>query len=363
MSKTSFFRRLFILAIMVSSLCLTVLPQESDISFEMKKWEVISNQLRRFLDDPFAAYDEIRKIDDLFYWTNIYVEIYGGRYIEELFSRHFKVEDVDHRALNLIYYLLDKFSLPANNWEHAGIKPIVSRLVEIIKSRPDWFFKELVARPDWKKLLRLIALKRSADLKQCCAVISDPAIRTEVLNLLEELEEEKRTEVQRWEEFLQDPIANFDKIKNIYFLCSVMTVRDRMYVDENKNLPMGYFSPGAIADYIRENPDEQKIEILLHMISHCTTSGVESYVIVELGSEIFFEYPELFSRCLAKYRQWRSIVYLISVFLYYRDPGYNKIISSLGKSKFESELKSQLYFLGPLVEKKKEEREKAIAKK
>lgn len=342
--KKSFMERILILTIILSSSYLSAYPQELDISVEMKKWELIANQLSYFLADPIAGFPDIRKIDDLFYWTSVYVEIYGGDYIEELFSRHFKVKDIDARGLNIIFYLLDKYSFPANT----EIKPIIRRIVEIIKARPEWFFRELVIRPDWKKLLRLITLDKSADLKHYCAVISDSYIKAELLSYLEELEEEKRTEVQRLEEFLIDPIGNFYKIKNIYFLCSTMAIRDRMYVDENKNLPDGYFSPGVIEDYIKENPDEIKVEILLHLISHCTTLGFESYVILELGSEIFFKYPELFARCLSNYQEWRSIVYLVSGFLYYRDPGYNKILSSLGKTEFESELKSQLVFLRSL---------------
>mgnify|MGYP000950799820 CR=1 FL=1 len=340
---------IFILIIFVSDLPAF---QELNFSDEFKKWEVVSHQLQEFLNDPVANFSEVKKIDDLFYWTNIYVEINGGRYVNELFSRHFKVEDIDSQTLDIIYYLLDKYSCPSNWWNFAGIKPIISRLVEAIEAKPRLFFEDLLKRNDWKKYLKLIALDKDANLNRYCAAVPDPDVRAELLNYLNELEDEKRTEVQRLEEFLKDPENNFDKIKNIYFICSTMAVRDRGYVDENKNLPDEYFSPGIIFDYIKEDPDDRKIEILLHMIAHCTTSGLEPYVITELGAEIFFEYPEIFARGLSEHKNWKSIVYLISAFLFYRDPGYKEIISRLGNTDFENNLKSQLNFLSYLNESK-----------
>jgi hypothetical protein len=347
MDKRPFIMQTSILALAIFFSCLYAFP-ESNVDAEREDWDVISSRLRCFLNDPFTNISDIEKIDDLFYWTMIYTKVYEGGYVNELFSRHFMVNDIDCKALDIIYFLLVEYSCPTNRWEDAGIEPILSRIIEVIKAKPVWFFNDLVKRASWKNFLRLIALDRTVDLNHYCAAVPDPDIRAEILGFLNELEIEKRSEVQRLEEFLKDPVNNFDKIKDIYFLCSVMTVRDRGYVDQNRNLPAEYFSPGFIADYIKEDPDEKKIEILLHIISHCTTPGLETEVIMELGAEVFYEHPGLFARCLSKHRVWRSIVYLISYFLSYRDPGFRKVINGLGNTDFENELKAQLNFLSNL---------------
>jgi len=94
--------------------------------------------------------------------------------------------------------------------------------------------------------------------------------------------------------------------------------------------------------------DEKKIEILIHLISHCTTSGHYPEVIMEGGARAFLKYPRLFASCLSKYRGWRSIVYLLSYFLENEDPGLRRLTSILGNTNFECELKGQLAFLNSI---------------
>jgi len=326
--------------------------QEPGINSECENWASISNTLRCFLEDPLANYSDLVQIEDLYYWINIYTEIYGGNYLAELFSKHFQVNKIDSQTLDVIFYLLIKYSRPSN-WD---IKQITERVIEVIESKPQWFARELINRSDWKEILRLIALNRTSSLKYYFSYIQYQEQRANVLGFLDELEAKKRTEVQRLEEFLKDPVNNFDKIKDIYFICSVMALHDWSYINEDKILPPEHFSPGIIADYIKENPDEKKIDLLIHMISSCTTAGLESEVIMELGSGVFLEHPGLLAKCLSKYKGWRSIVYLISDFLYHKDPGFKKVINSLGNSDFENRLKSQLNFISSVIEKKHEMR-------
>ncbi|MDI6699584.1 MAG: hypothetical protein QME85_11730 [Candidatus Saccharicenans sp.] len=326
--------------------------QEPEVSVTKENWKEISSRLSRFLAAPTANFADIKKIEDLSYWTDVYDEINGGSYIKALFSRHFKVEDIDNTSMEIIYYLLNEFAYPANWWEDYGIKPIIKRIIEITKAKPEWFFEDLVKRDCWKQYLRLILLDGSNELKRFLDFIPSSYSKQEILNFIEIYEEEKRTEVQRLEEFLLNPIDNFELIKNIYCICSVMYTRDKLYIDENKNLPDEYFSAGVIEDYIRESPDEEKIKILIHLILHCIPSGVYPYVLAELGSEMFFEYPELFARSLSVYKRWRSIIYGLKEFIFARDPGYKKVISRLGKTEFEKKLKDELIFLSSLIEKK-----------
>lgn len=325
-------------------------PKSTLIS-EEENWLIISNSLQCFLKDPMTNYQRIEEIEDLFYWTNVYVEIYGGDYIRELFARHFQVRDIDSKKLDIILSLLIKYSWPPN-WDDVGMKPIVSRIVEIIKDRPIWFFKELINRLDWKEILRLIALDKTVSLRDYFVRIPYQDIRAELISALEEIEIEKKTEVQRLEEFLKDPINNFDKIKNIFFLCSAMAIHDWSHINKDKILPEEENSLAIISNFIEEKPDEKKVDILLHLISHCTTWGYEPEIIMELGAKVFVQNPVLFARCLSKHKGWRSILYLISYFLSYEDPGFRTIINRLGNSNFENNLKSQLDFLSFIEEKR-----------
>jgi len=333
---------------LVMPISLSYFIPEPTITSEEENWAFISNVLRCFLEDPMTNYSNIEQIEDLFYWTNIYAEVYDVAYVRELFTRHFQVKKIDSKTLDVIFLLLIKYSWPPNNWDDVGIKPIVSRIVELIEDRPVWFFYELINRSDWKEILRLIALNKTIYLRDYFDYIPDRDPKADILGFLDELENNKKTEVQRLEKFLKDPVNNFDQIKDICFLCSIMALRDWRYINEDKILPPEYFSPGVISDYIETDTDEKKIEILIHLISHCTTGGLEPEVIMETGAKVFLEHPTLFASCLSKSRGWRSIVYLLSYFLNYRDPGFSRLTSILGNTNFEYELKGQLIFLSSI---------------
>lgn len=326
--------------------------QEREVSVSTENWNDISTRLSRFLADPVVNFPDMKIIEDLSYWTNIYDEINGGSYIKTLFSRHFKAEDIDESLMDMIYYLLSAYTYPANWWDDYGIKPIIGRILEVIKAKPEWFFKDLVKRDCWKDHLKLILRHNLSDAKSYLDLVSDASTRQEILSFIEIYEDEKRTEVPRLEAFLIDPANNFDKIKDIYSICSVMYIRNMLYLDENKNLAAEYDSVGIIENYIRESPDGEKIKILIHLLLNCNPYGREAYVFAELGSEMFYENTELFARSLSGYRMWRSILYSIHGFLYYRDPGYKKVIGRLGNTEFEKKLREELVFLSSLAQKK-----------
>lgn len=326
--------------------------QEREVSVSTENWAEISSRLNRFIADPVANFDNIKIIEDLSYWTDIYDEINGGSYVKALFSRHFKAEEINESLMDVIYYLLSAYAYPANWSDDYGTKPIISRIIEVIKAKPEWFFKDLVKRDHWKQHLRLTLWDKSLDLRKHLSFLGDPYARQEILGFIELYDSEKRTEVERLEDFLIDPINNFERIRDVYCICSVMYTRDKLYVDKNKNLPDEYFSAGVLEDYIRESPDDKKVKLLIHLITHCIPSGVYPYVFTELGSEMFYEHTELFARSLSEYRIWRSVLYRIHGFLFYRDPGYKKVIERLGKTEFEKKLKEELVFLSGLAQKK-----------
>lgn len=327
--------------------------EKAEKAGEEENWALISEWLKGFLINPYSNFYLIEKIDDLFYWTTIYVDFFGVDYVNELFSNHFKVKELDKNSLDIIYSLLEKYSYPSNRWERSGIKPIVSRIVEFMRARPDDFLLDLIHRPNRKQILKLIRLDPQFEINLNCFGQANSEAEEEIFRILNELEKEERSQLQRFEEFLKDPVNNFEQVADIYFICSTMARRDRLYVNENKILPDEYFSPGVIEDYLRKDPDERKIRILIHLISSCTTPGVESYVIAELGSEIFVENPKLFARVLKQNRAWRSIIYLISDLIYSRDPGFKSLQEKLGNEEFELLLKDQLKFLSKVIEKRK----------
>lgn len=352
MIKKKFFSQLTIAICFLSISFFRMLAQESRNS-EEEAWTMISSDLECFLIDPVANFHLIKRVDNLNYWTFVYRNLKGNNYLEKLFSKQFSISDIDETKLGVILHLLKAFSSPTS---YRALEPIISRIIEISSAKPEWFARNLLLRDDWREIARLIIkadieniLGQRKGLIDILSDLKDPEITEELKDLFNELDNEKRNEFDRFEEFMKDPAGNLDKIKDIYNLCAVMGNRDMLYLDEHKVLRPENNSILLLQDWIKKDTDERKIKVLFHLMNHCD-SAYHSEVIGGIAEDVFLECQPKFVSALKNEPNWRSIMLAVSYGLYYKDKELKRTLCTLGNSDFEMRMKSQLEFLRKYID-------------
>jgi hypothetical protein len=333
-------------------LILPLFAQNSLVS-ESVTWLRVSNYLDCFLVDPVKNFALIEGVNELEYWTLIYNQIRNKNYLYELFSTRFSVSDIDEAKLGVIFHLLKAYtSLAAYHFP----KPIISRIIEISAARPDWFGRKLLLRKDWREITRLIMAADTGSfegqkrgLRETLSDVHNQDIKNELTSFFNELENEKKSEIIRFEEFMKDPAANLDRISDIYNLCATMNEYEVDHLDENKVLLPKYNSLLVLGEWIKCEINEKKIKVLFHLLNHCSSAYHED-MLMDIAITIFFEHEPIFVLALKDEPTRRSIIAGLSDFLPDRKEHFSKTLGILGSSEIELKIRSQLEFLAKISE-------------
>jgi len=324
-------------------------PINNDDS-ESETWSLISNYLDRFMADPAAGFPLLEKIDDLSYWTVIHNRHHRKSYVSELFSTQFEIADIDRLELDIVFYLLKAYTSPAS---YEFPKPIIARIIDISKAKPEWFSRNLIARGDWRTLLRLMveadkestAGPREAGIS--VAAYLDKRMSREVVDFFNELDNEKKSELGRFEEFMMDPSGNLNKVENIYNLCSTLNQYEMLHLDENGWLQDKDNSTLTLENWILSETNEKKVQVLFHLLTHCI-SAYHREELTDTAITVLFEHPVLFVSTLKNEPKWRSIIGGLSDYLPDANEHFVKTMSMLGNSDMDMKVRSQLEFLGKM---------------
>ncbi len=317
-------------------------------NFEEESWVTISNRLNCFLSDPISNLPLIEGIEDLEYWTLIYCSITKKDYLSDVVSKHFSANDIDEVKLDAIFRLLKIY---ASSTSYERLKPIISRIIDISSTQPEWFARNLLLRDDWRWITRLI-IKADIEniigprkgLRDILSGLGDNESKNKFIELFVELDTEDKNMIEGFNEFMKDPSANLDKIASVYNICSLMSRHDDIHLDEDKILGPKYNSILVLQSWIRQDTNERKIKVLFHLLNRCD-SAYHQEVMISTSIDLFFEHQDLFISALKKEPHWRLIMLNLSFFLYDRDKEFVRSISNLGSSDFEAKMKSQLEFL------------------
>jgi len=315
-----------------------------------KRREVLES-LKLFLLDPEANFSRIEKVDDLNYWTMIYELIEGENYVEKLFFGQFKVSNIDENRFNIICSLLLKYSIDPNPY-YGPIAVIVDRLAEIMQSRAEWFFDNLVKQPEWTEIIRFIWARNRDKLLENIDGLKDTNRKKELLQYLDYLKEELNEEYKWFELFLKEPGKYASEAKNIHNWGRIIGRYEQNHLDEKKTLLPQNNPILILSEWISDNMDETKIKVLLILLQHLT-SGYHAEVISDLGAKVFMEHPQLFINGLKDYRHWKFLLFRIShdvyYYIYIKEKNLGDIIRSIGSGRFEEEVKEELRFMIGLV--------------
>lgn len=322
----------------------------SDQNIDGRRSEVLES-LKSFLVDPEANFPRIEKIEDLNYWTLIYSLIEDKNYIEELFSKHFQLSGIDENKLNIMFNLLLRYSIDPNPY-YGPIALIIDRLIDIMQNRPEWFFENLMKQPEWKEIIRFIWAKDKDKFREYINGLEDRNKKKEFLRRLSELEEETREEYKWLELFLKEPGKYAGDADNIHFWGTIIGYYEQNHLDENKTLLPQYNPILILSDWIKNDPDESKLKVLFVLLQNLT-SGYHAEIISDTGAKVFIEHPRLFINCLKDYRQWKYLLFRISYDVYYhiytKEKRLEDILSFIGNSEFETEVKEEIRFIIGLV--------------
>jgi hypothetical protein len=327
-----------------------LLALELDQKPDENRREVLET-LKIFLADPEGNFSKIEKVDDLNYWTMIYELIEGENYVEELLSGQFKASDIDENRLNIICSLLLKYSFSPNPYD-GPIAVIVDRLSDIMQSRPEWFFDNLVRQPEWKEIIRFIWAKNRDKLWENINGLKETNRKKELLQYLDYLKEELNEEYKWFELFLKEPGKYACEAKNIHNWGRIIGYYEQNHLDEKKTLLPKSNPILILSEWISDNTDETKIKVLLILLQHLT-SGYHAEVISDLGAKLFIEHPQLFINGLKDHRHWKFLLFRISYDIYYniyiKKKNLEDILRNIGSSRFEDEVREELSFMVGLV--------------
>ncbi len=304
---------------------------------EEATWTRNSSYLDAFLADPIAHVPILERMDDLYYWTLVYGEIKGIPFMmRELFSKKLLANDVNEAKLDAILRLLKAYSSPLS---YELIRPIISRIIEIASTRPEWFARNLLSRDDWREIFRLIAKGdiehfsgMRGGLKDILLDMEDGENKKKLTDSFAEIENEERRDSEKLSEFIRDPSKGLDGIEKIYDLCHTM---GPMHLSHSFDL---------LTSWIVKEPDEYKVAVLFHFMTHCD-GAYHLEIMADLAVDFFLGHMPLVVSALKKTPNWRWIVLRLCYWLCEEDEGFHSAIGNLGNTEFEMKMRAQLEFL------------------
>jgi hypothetical protein len=326
---------------------LPIIPQDSP-NPESEVWNRVSGILGRFLIDPMANFHLLRDIDQLSYWTMIYDEIKGTRYLADLFSKHFTAAGIDEGRLDMIFFMLKAYTSPTS---YGAPKPVISKIVEIASSRPEWFARNLLLRQDWRDITRLmleadisVISGERTGLREILTGLKDQDTQSQFLGFFHDLDSEKQNELARFGEFLKDPARKLDDLRTIYDLGLAIGKYDGLHIDETGTLQTKDNSILILEKWIENDADTRKVRVLYYMMTHCD-DGYPSLLMEEVAQDVFLEHYPLFIAALENEPNWRSVVFSLSYGLLQSERYTHMTAYIPGHSGIEMRIRAQLGFL------------------
>lgn len=283
--------------------------------------------LEAFLEDPVQNFGRIKEIQDLCAQiVSFNLDLIGqGRgdsqnfFIKRLFRTHFR--EVNGKKIEIVIFLFNKL--------HTCISEIFENTMRVFVERPRMFVAELEKHQDWKSIINGISQDWEAFSRGLIELGSTPfekAVKEYVISK-HEVDEEQFNDIGA---FFNDPIANFDRIKQIENLGELISRYERGF---NKNQSL---TDNFLTEFFNRHfgeIDEIRIKIVIHMILHCG-SGAHSEILSDKAAQLFCVQPLMFVMVLEKTEDWKLVI---------RDLFYlgdiSKGLEKLGNSKFEMKIK------------------------
>lgn len=336
MDNKKFYGASLIAVGLLAMLFIPLLSQDS-LNPEEVTWTRNSSCLDAFLADPMTYLPVLEGMDDSYYWTLVYSNIKGIRFVmRELFSKKLLANDSNEAKLDAIFRILKAYSSPLS---YELIRPIISRIIEIASNRSGWFVRNLLSRDDWREILRLIIRGdiehfsgMRGGLKDILFDIEDSENKKKLMDSFAEIENEERKDSEKLSEFIRDPSKGLDGIEGIYDLCHTM---GPMYTNNSFDI---------LVTWITKEPDEKKLTVLFHLMSHCD-GAYHREMLNDVTVRFFLKQKPLFVSALKKTANWRWIIYIISGTLYEEDKEFISILRTLGNTEIEIKVRAQLEFL------------------
>ena len=283
--------------------------------------------LEAFLDDPVQNFGRIKDIQDLCAQIVAFDldSTSQGRgdsqnsYMKRLYRSHFR--EVNEKEIEIVIFLFGKL--------HTCRSDIFEHTMRVFVERPRMFVAELEKTKDWKDVITGISQDWKAfsqGLVELGSTEFEKAVKEYAIST-HEVAEERLNDI---ESFLNDPITNFDRIKQIKNLCNLI---DRYEQNLLKNQ-----SPtvGVLTVFFNRHfgeVDEMRAKIVIHMILHCG-SGIQGEILIEKAAILFCAQPQMFVKVLEKTEDWKMV---ICDLFYLGD--ISKGLEKLGNSRFEMKIK------------------------
>lgn len=283
-----------------------------------------ADDLEAFLEDPVANFDRIKAIANLCDRIISGYELKRGPrqgFLDLLFTRHF--QEVDERKIEIVIYLYRHLS---GCYGEIGDK---TRMIFCL--RPEMFVRVLENEPEWRSMIDGLSLKWES-FSPGLSRLGDLKFEREVKEYALFLHTEREQKIKIVEAFINDPVANFERIRTWNDICYwISKYEDLLYKDkEPGELLMDIFLKAQFQEI-----DEKKIEILVYMVPRC--SGAYGELLSDETAKVFWLHPQMFVKVLERTAEWKDVIDDISMLGW----GYFwKGLLKLGDTKFEKELKN-----------------------
>lgn len=201
------------------------------------------------------------------------------------------------------------------------------------------FFRALGKNPDWISVFNKISenwgsLNIWETALAGAAKLNDNDLNGRVQEHIRCLHEDRIQREKDVEAFRLDPVAGFERIKNIENLCSWIGLYEQRFIH---NQALDEFRLNVLFREHFQVVDEPRTEILVHMMPHCG-SGHYGEILADQAARMFRARPDLFVRVLEKTPRWNDVV---SALLYLTD--VVDVFEALGNSEFERRIKEYVH--------------------
>lgn len=316
-----FSRFLFVFVLSFSQIGASALPRADD--------NQETRTLEDFLNDPVSTFDRIKGMSDLCNEIMTYDldSIRQGRgqesYLDMLFARHFK--EIDDRKMRIVIYLF----LNLRSCQGDILKKTTAAFV----LRPRIFAKALESTSEWMSIIDDISRDWSS-FSPGLDGLGSTEFEIAVKDYSTILHEERAQREKDIEAFINDPVACFDRVKDLNDICLWIGRYEYQYLD--KESVQKRFLLDALFDGPFKSIDENKVRIMIHLVLHCGP-GIQGEVLADRVAKTFRAQPQLFVRVLEQSAEWKKVIDKISMLAW---GDFSMGLEGLGNSKFEKEIKS-----------------------
>lgn len=204
---------------------------------------------------------------------------------------------------------------------------IVNKTRMIFSLQPKLFVRALECEPGWRSMIDGLSLNWES-FSPGLSRLGDSGFEREVKDYALSLHGEREQKINIIEAFLNDPVANFDKIRMWDDICYwISEYGDKLDKD-------GYFLLVGFLENHFEEVDERKIEILIHMVPLCW--GAYGELLSDETATVFWLHTQIFVKVLERADEWKTVIDKISMIGW---SDFSKGLLKLGDTEFEKEIK------------------------